>query len=106
LDKFDARSIDGIFFGYVCHSRAFQVLNLETNQTVETCEVTFDETHPRSSLVFDCAGDDELGKEIFQEKENKHGDYEDGGVVTAAKHVPSTSTTIENGPSRTRTTTH
>jgi hypothetical protein len=27
-------------------------------------------------------------------------------VVPAAKHVPSTSTTIENGPSRTRTTTH
>jgi hypothetical protein len=27
------------------------VLNLETNQIVETCEVTFDETQPRSQLV-------------------------------------------------------
>jgi hypothetical protein len=34
----------GIFFGYASHSRAFRVLNLETNQTMETCEVTFDKT--------------------------------------------------------------
>jgi hypothetical protein len=30
LDKFEARSVDGIFFGYTSHSRAFRVLNLET----------------------------------------------------------------------------
>jgi prophage DNA circulation protein len=55
------------------------VLNLETNQIVETCEVTFDETEPRSQLVFECAGDDdELGEEIFQEEEHEHGDDEDG----------------------------
>jgi hypothetical protein len=40
LDKFEARSVDGIFFGYASHSRAYRVLNLETNQIVETCEVT------------------------------------------------------------------
>jgi hypothetical protein len=39
-----ARSVDGIFFGYASDSRAYRVLNLETNQIVETCEVTFDET--------------------------------------------------------------
>jgi hypothetical protein len=44
LDKFEARSVDGIFFGYAPHSRAYRVLNLETNQIVETCEVTFNET--------------------------------------------------------------
>jgi hypothetical protein len=33
---------------------------------VETCEVTFDKTQPRSQLVFECAGDDELSEEIFQ----------------------------------------
>jgi hypothetical protein len=54
LDKFETRSVDGIFFGYATHSRAFRVLNLETNQIMETCEVNFDETQPRSSLVFDC----------------------------------------------------
>jgi hypothetical protein len=84
LDKFEARSVDGIFFGYASYSRAYRVLNLETNQIVETCEVTFDETYPRSQLVFECAGDDELGKEIFQKEEHEHGDDEDGGVVPAA----------------------
>jgi hypothetical protein len=41
------------------------VPNLETNQIVQTCEVPFDETQPRSQLVFECAGEDELGEEIF-----------------------------------------
>jgi hypothetical protein len=78
LDKFEARSVNGIFFGYACHSRAYRVLNLETNQIVETCEVTFDKTQPRSQLVFECAGDDELEEEIFQEEEHEYGDDEDG----------------------------
>jgi hypothetical protein len=82
------------------------VLSLETNQIVKTCEVTFDETQPCSQLVFECAGDDELGKEIFQEEEHEHGDDEDGGVVPAAEHVPTTSTTIEDGPSTTPTMTN
>jgi hypothetical protein len=106
LDKFGARSIDDIFFGYAFHSRAFRVLNLETNQIVEFCEVTFDETQPHSQLVFECAGDDELGEEIFQEEEHEHGDDEDGGVVPAAEHVPTTSTMVVNGPSPTPTTTN
>jgi hypothetical protein len=105
LDMFEARSVDGIFLGYASHSRAYRVLNLETNQIVETCEVTFDETHPRSQLVFECAGDDELG-EIFQEKEHEHGDDEDGGVVPPAEHVPTTSTTVVDGPSPTPTMTN
>jgi hypothetical protein len=106
LDKFEARSVDGIFFGYASHSRAFRVLNLETIQIVETCEVTFDKTHPCSQLVFECGGDDELGEEIFQEEEHEHGDDEDGGVVPIVEHVPTTSTTIEDGPSPTPTMTN
>jgi hypothetical protein len=106
LDKFEARSVDGIFFGYASHSRAFHVLNFETNQIVETCEITFDETQPRSHLVFECAGDDELGEGIFQEEEHEHGADEDGGVVPAAEHVHTTSTTIEDGPSPTPMTTN
>jgi hypothetical protein len=43
------------------------VLNLKTNQIMETCEVTFDETQPCSYLVFD--------------EEHEHGADEDGGVV-------------------------
>jgi hypothetical protein len=81
------------------------VLNFETNQKVDTCEVTFEERQPRSSLVFDCAIDDELSEEIFQEEEDEHGDDEDGGVAPATKHLPTTSTTIDNGPSPTPTMT-
>jgi hypothetical protein len=65
LDKFEARSIDGSFFGYAFSLYSISLLNLETNQIVETCEVTFDETQPHSSLVFDCAEADELGEEIL-----------------------------------------
>jgi hypothetical protein len=70
---------------------------------METCEVTFDKTQPRSQLVFECVGDDELGEEIFQEEEHEHGDDEDSGVVPAAENVPSTSTTVMDGPSPTPT---
>jgi hypothetical protein len=98
LDKFRVRSVDGIFFGYAPHSRAYRVLNLETNQIMETCEVTFDEIEPRSQLVFECAGDDELGEEIFREEEQEFGDDEDGSVVHPAEHVPTTSTTWWTDP--------
>jgi hypothetical protein len=70
LDKFEAKSVDGIFIGYASHSRAYRVLNLETNQIVKICEVIIDETQLRSQLVFECACDDELGEEIFQEEEH------------------------------------
>jgi hypothetical protein len=73
---------------------------------VETWEVTFDETQPCSQLVFECAGDDELGEEIFQEEEDEHGHDEDGGVVPAAEHVPTASTTIKEGPSPTHAMTN
>jgi hypothetical protein len=90
LDKLEARSVDSIFFGYASHSGAYRVLNLETNQFMETCEVTFDETRQRSQLVFECAGDDELGEEIFQEEEHELVDDENGSVVPPAEHVPTT----------------
>ena len=50
LDKFESRSSDGIFLGYASNSRAYRVLNLETNHVVETYEVTFDETMPMQLL--------------------------------------------------------
>jgi hypothetical protein len=62
LYKYEAKSVDGIFFGYASHSRAYRVLSLETNQIKETCEVTFDETQPRCQLVFECAGDVNLAR--------------------------------------------
>jgi hypothetical protein len=56
LDKFESRSSDGIFLGYASHSRAFRVLNLDTNLVMETCEVTFDETQPCNSSVLGNSG--------------------------------------------------
>ncbi|WVZ76427.1 hypothetical protein U9M48_024404 [Paspalum notatum var. saurae] len=48
LDKFESRCLDGIFLGYASSSRAFRVWILEAKQVVETCEVSFDETMPRT----------------------------------------------------------
>jgi hypothetical protein len=87
--------------GYSSHSRAFWVLNLDTNLVMETCEVTFDETQPCNSSVFECAGDDEVGKKIFEDEEDDAG--EDDGEAPATR-VPSTSTTtttVRGGPSPT-----
>jgi hypothetical protein len=90
LDKSESRSSDGIFLGYASHSRAFRVLNLDTNLVMETCEVIFDETQPCNSSVFECAGDDEVGKKIFEDEEGDAGEDDGEGPAT---HVPSTSNT-------------
>jgi hypothetical protein len=78
------------------------VLNLDINLVMETCEVTFDETQPCSSSVFECAGDDEVGKKIFEDKEDDVGeDDDDDDGEAPATHVPSTSTTtttVQDGP--------
>ena len=38
---------------------------------METCEVTFDETIPCATFVFERAGEDELGEIIFVEEEQE-----------------------------------
>jgi hypothetical protein len=80
------------------------VLNLDINLVMATCEVTFNETQPCNSSVFDCAGDDEVGKKIFEDEEDdtEEDDGDDGEAP--ATHVPSTSTTtttVQDGPSPT-----
>jgi hypothetical protein len=42
LDKFESKSSNGISLGYASHSRAFRVLNLDSNLVMEICEVTFE----------------------------------------------------------------
>jgi hypothetical protein len=104
LDKFESRSSDGIFLGYASHSRAYLVLNLDTNLVMETCEVTFDETQPCNSSVFECASDDEVGKKIFEDEEDDAGEDDGDDGEALATHVPSTSTTtttVQDGPSPT-----
>nr|CAE01974.2 OSJNBb0051N19.3 [Oryza sativa Japonica Group] len=65
LDKFEARSTDGLFLGYPAHTRGYRVFILETNKIVETCEVSFDEaslgTRPDIADESDDNDDDEVG---------------------------------------------
>jgi hypothetical protein len=71
---------------------------------METCEVTFDETQPCNSSVFECASDDEVGKKIFEDEEDDAGEDDGDDGEAPARHVPSTSTTtttVQNGPSPT-----
>jgi hypothetical protein len=107
LDKFEARSVDGIFFGYASHSIAYRVLNLETNKIMETCKVTFDETMPCTSLGFECTGEEEMAEDLFQEEKDEAGDDDGENHAPEAEHVPTTSptTTTERGPSTSWTTT-
>jgi hypothetical protein len=61
LDKFESWSSDGVFLGYALHPRAYHVLYLETNHIMETCVVTFNETTPCTSHVFEHVGLDQMG---------------------------------------------
>jgi hypothetical protein len=88
LDKFEARSSDGIFLGYAKHSRAYRVLNLETNKIMDTCEVTFDETMPCTSLGFECAGDEKMADDLFEEEKDEAGDDDGENHVPEAECVP------------------
>jgi hypothetical protein len=97
LDKFESRSSDGIFLGYASYSHAYRVLNLETNQVVETCEVTFDETMPCFVPIFESVGDQEIGESIFIEKNEKDADWGDAELTSSATPVESTMTTLAHG---------
>jgi hypothetical protein len=69
---------------------------------METCEVIFDETQPCTLSIFKCAGDDEVGKKIFEDEEDGAGEEDGDDGEASATHVPSTSTTtttVQDGPS-------
>jgi hypothetical protein len=44
---------------------------------METYEVTFDETMPCTTSVFECAGEQEIGESIFVEEEQEDADWGD-----------------------------
>ena len=69
LDKFESRSSDGVFLGYGTHTRAYRVLNLDTNRVMETSDVTFDETLVSPSPRFERAGDHEVGEPLFDDED-------------------------------------
>jgi len=67
---------------------------------VETCdcEVTFDETMPYSSPVFECAGDQEIGESIFVEDDAEDADLGDLEPTPLAAPLASSTTTSADGP--------
>jgi hypothetical protein len=69
LDKFESCFSDGIFLGYTPHGRSYRVLNLETNNVVESCDVAFDKTAPCPCDVFESAGDKGMEESIFVDEE-------------------------------------
>jgi hypothetical protein len=69
LDKFESCSSDGILLGYTLHGRFYIVFNLETNTSIESCDMTFDETAPCPHDIFGCAGDKEMLESIFVDEE-------------------------------------
>jgi hypothetical protein len=69
LDKFESDSSDGILLGYTPHDRSYTVFNLETNNVVESCDVTFDENAPCPHDVFECADDKEMEESFFVDEE-------------------------------------
>ena len=105
LDKFESRSFDAIFLGHASHSHAYRVLNLETNRVVETYEVTFDETMPCSTPVFDCAGDQEIGESIFVEEEQEEADWGDPEWTPPNAPLEPATSTSAHGPGPSSSTT-
>jgi hypothetical protein len=71
---------------------------------METCKVTVDEKQPCNSPVFECAGDDEVGKKIFVDEKDDAGEDDGDDAEAPAMYVSSTSTTtttVQDGPSPT-----
>jgi hypothetical protein len=67
-------------------------------------DLQFDETQPCNSSVFECVGDDEVGKKILEDEEDDAGEDDGDDGEAPATRVPSTSTTtttVQDGPSPT-----
>ncbi|GJY62674.1 retrovirus-related pol polyprotein from transposon TNT 1-94 [Tanacetum coccineum] len=78
LTKFDPKSYEGIFLGYLQNSKAYIILNKHTRKVEESLNVTFNETPPPSKtspLVDDDLDDEEAIK--VTEKKNLENDIED-----------------------------
>ena len=72
---------------------------------METCEVTFDETMPCSTPVFEYAGDQEIGESIFVEEEQEDADWGDPEPTPPAAPLEPATTTSAHGPDPSTSTT-
>ena len=81
------------------------MLIIDTNIVRETCEVTFDETAPCNSSVFEVAGDDELGTSIFEDEEEEAADGDAEATTRAVDPaISATSSDDDDGPDPTTST--
>nr|CAD40731.2 OSJNBa0072D21.17 [Oryza sativa Japonica Group]CAE05285.2 OSJNBa0084N21.3 [Oryza sativa Japonica Group] len=96
LDKFEARSTNGLFLGYPAHTRGYRVLILGTNKIVETCEVSFDEASPGTrpdiaGTLSQIQGED--GRIFEDESDNDNDDDEVGSAGQTRRQAGQTAGT-------------
>ena len=72
---------------------------------METYEVTFDETMPCSTCIFDCAGDHKIGESIFVEEEQEDADWGDPELTPLASPLEPTTSTSAHNPDPSSSTT-
>ncbi|WVZ75675.1 hypothetical protein U9M48_023710 [Paspalum notatum var. saurae] len=97
MDKFESRCLDVIFLGYASSSKAFRVWILEAKQVVETCEVSFDETMPCTTLAFEFSGDNEESTPIFEDEEGAEDVGAAGANALAVAPAPSATSSDDKG---------
>jgi hypothetical protein len=97
LYKFESHYFDDILLGYTPHGRSHRVYNVETNTIVESCDVTFNETAPCPRDVFECAGDKEIGENIFidEELQGVDGDEDEPLLPSTSLPKPVLASTLE-----------
>ena len=72
---------------------------------METCEVTFDETMPCTTSVFECAGEQEIGESIFVEEEQEDTNWGDLELTPPIAPIDLASTTSAHNPNPSTSTT-
>jgi hypothetical protein len=109
LDKSESHSSDGILLGYTPHVRSYRVFNLETNNVVESYDVTFDKTAPCSCDVFECAGDMKIEEIIFIDEKLQGFDRDKDEPLlpstSSPEFVPASTLEVEAPQSNTSSTT-
>jgi hypothetical protein len=99
LDKFESHYFNDILLGYIPHGRSYRVYNVETNNVVESCDVTFNETAPCPRGVFECAGDKKMEESIFVDEglQGIDGDEDEPLLpsTSSPEHVPASTLEAE-----------
>ena len=96
LGKFDAKSDEGIFFGYSLTSKVFRVFNKRSLVVEESIHVIFNESNPhfRKNSFDDDDDDDDVGilqeniDGASQEKENDQEEIKDDELTEEKLNEP------------------